>query len=142
MGEMLDDYFKISIKDGKLYSLPKIVKEIPPYLAYLPVFCVKLAAEVDYTVEQNWFQGIAEVLGDYFGKFIYYYAKEAEDEGTADIDSDDNSLTTIEFILKNTIFPRLKKGLKVRSRFGTELDKTFTTITWCENLYKVFERCN
>ena len=47
MSEMLDDYFKILIKDDCLWSMPKIVKEIPPYIDLLPVFVVKLAADVD-----------------------------------------------------------------------------------------------
>ena len=54
MKEMLEDYFKIKITDdGKLCSLPKLVKEIPPYVDLLPLFLVKLAAEVDYNTEEK-----------------------------------------------------------------------------------------
>jgi DNA mismatch repair protein MLH1 len=136
MGEMLDDYFKLTIEDGKLTSMPKIVKEIPPYIDYLPVFLVKLAADVDYVVEKNWFKQIWSLLGDYYAKFIYYYAANSENE------DEDKRLESLEFILKNMVMPRLKRGLKIRSKFGTECDGTFTTITCLENLYKVFERCN
>lgn len=140
--EMLEDYFKISLKDGKLYALPKIVKEIPPYIDYLPVFLVKLAADVDYSVEKNCFRHVAEKLAEYYAKFIYYYAVNSSEENAEDEQVDDTKLSSLEFILKNIIFPRLKKGLHVRSKFGTEGDRTFTTITCLENLYKVFERCD
>lgn len=51
--EMLEDYFRITIQDNQLVSLPKIVKEIPAYIDYLPVLMVKLAADVDYQAEKN-----------------------------------------------------------------------------------------
>ena len=136
--EMLEDYFRITIQDNQLVSLPKIVKEIPAYIDYLPVLMVKLAADVDYQAEKNWFRDISQTLASYYAKFIYYYAINADEECS----EDEGKIDNVEFILKNTIFPRLKKGLKVRSRFGTEGDTTFTTITWLENLYKVFERCS
>lgn len=136
MKEMLDDYFRLTIEDGKLTSMPKIVKEIPPYIDYLSAFLVKLAAEVDYTVEKNCFKQICCLLGDYYAKFIYYYASNSDEE------DEDKRLNNVEFILKNIVMPRLKRGLKVRSKFGTECDSTFTTITCLENLYKVFERCD
>ena len=136
--DMLYEYFRIGIEDDKLVSLPKIVKEIPPFIDYLPVFIVKLAATVDYTAESTCFRKICELLAEYFSHFIYYYALNHQEE---EHDEGSDKLNNVEFILKNILFPRLKKGLKVRSKFGTEIDKTFTTITCLENLYKVFERC-
>jgi DNA mismatch repair protein MLH1 len=51
LSDMLKDYFGITIVNNHLCSLPKIVKEIPVYIDYLPVLIVKIAALVDYTVE-------------------------------------------------------------------------------------------
>lgn len=121
--EMLEDYFKITIKDTHLHSLPKIIEEIPPYIDYLPILILKLAADVDYTSEKTCFHQISQILGDYYAKFIFYYSLDSEEE------VEEEKLSKVEFILKNNIFPRLKKGLRVRSRFGTEGDSTFTTIT-------------
>ena len=81
MKEMLDDYFKIQIKDDQLWSMPKVIKEIPPFIDLLPVFVLKLATDVDYTIEQNWFRHIAEKLGEYYAKFLhYYYTNSGEDQ--------------------------------------------------------------
>mmetsp|Transcript_17888 Transcript_17888/g.15799 ORF Transcript_17888/g.15799 Transcript_17888/m.15799 type:complete len:235 (+) Transcript_17888:119-823(+) len=123
--DMLAEYFKITIKDNKLYSLPKVVKEIPPFIDYLPILMVKLAHCVDYTQETNCFKQISEIIAEYFSKFIYYYALNNQEKVDQDCDKQNN----VEFILKNILLPRMKKGLKIRARFGTEVDKTFTTIT-------------
>ena len=136
MKDMLEDYFGIVIKENKLCSLPKIVKEIPPYIDYLPVLMVKLAAIVDYTVEINCFRTISEVLAEYYSLFIFYYALNNEEKD----EEESEKATNIEFIIQNILLPRLKKSLRVRSKFGIENDKTFTTLTCLENLYKVFER--
>jgi hypothetical protein len=42
---------------------------------------------------------------------------------------------------EHELFPELKKNLIIRRRFAEEGDMTFSMITCCENLYKVFERC-
>lgn len=140
MREMLEDYFKISItEDGFLTSLPKVINEIPPYIDLLPVLIVKLCADVDYTSEQKWFQQICEIFSQYYAKYLHYYYINNATEG--DTDSEEETMQKIEFVIKNILFLRFKKQLKVRSKFGVEGDKTFTTITTLENLYQVFERC-
>ncbi|CAI2386726.1 unnamed protein product [Moneuplotes crassus] len=134
--DMLEEYFSIVIKDNKLCSLPKIVREIPPYIDYLPVLMIKLIATIDYNEEIKCFKKICELLGDYYSRFIYYHAL-----NTDQAEEDPEKISSVEFIIRNILLPRLKKSLKVRSKFGSEGDETFTTLTCLENLYQVFERC-
>lgn len=71
--QMLDEYFGIEINKeaGQLTALPIIDEMIKPYPEELPMFILRLAADVDYSNEAKYFQQISEELS-------YYYAKMTE----------------------------------------------------------------
>ena len=82
--EMLDDYFSLKIEDGYLLSMPKINHNLPPYIEGLPMLMLRLASDVDYTLETKCFMQICELLGQYYARFIPTFFSMKDDSDIED----------------------------------------------------------
>jgi len=78
--KMLDEYFGIQVNeyDNTLEALPKIKDWAAPFHVELPLLCLRLAANVDYTSEVRCFQNIADELAHYYAQFIDFYTNGEE----------------------------------------------------------------
>lgn len=121
--EMLKEYFSITINsNGELETLPVFINGYSPLSAYLPLFFIRLASEVNFEDEKECFKNISTELAKFYSRW---------------------SLTTEEeehsHLMQNIIFPEIQKTLLPPKEFLN--DGTFLKLTSLQELYKVFERC-
>ncbi|KAG5513870.1 hypothetical protein PMAC_000492 [Pneumocystis sp. 'macacae'] len=131
--QMLYEYFSFGISsDGKIYSLPLLLKGYAPNIGKLPLFIYRLCTKVNWNKEKECFYTFLKELALFYlpdplfkkQDSIGNYEKERED-----------LIRVLEFVL----FPAFKKRL-----IGTvELleKKRIVQIATLSKLYKVFERC-
>lgn len=77
---MLEDYFgiKIEVADNTLNALPKIKDWAAPFHVELPLLCLRLASNVDYSNEIRCFDQISQELAHYYAQFIDFYTNGEE----------------------------------------------------------------
>ena len=117
---MFLEYFMIKVRDGKIYSLPNILKGYTPNVVKLPLFLIKVGSEVDFTDEKTCFDGLCKQLA------MLYTPECGDDE------------EEFQSMVKNVLFPGIK-------RYGFNapncLQDAFSELVDLPQLYKVFERC-
>jgi DNA mismatch repair protein MLH1 len=148
--DMADDEEHKSSDESKnelcLITLPIVVKGIKPFPQELPMFMLRLAAEVDYSSEQKCIQNVAQELSFYYARYIDFLSLQSQaiKYGQQDQSSEEGVCQEIDdfkFALEHEILPEMKKHFIVRKKFALFDDLTFSMVTCTENLYKVFERC-
>lgn len=121
--EILKEYFSIVIdKHGNLKTLPVLLEKYFPSEVELPMFILRLATEIDWSNEQECFDGICREIGKFYSHINPNHKS-----------YDWRHLT--ELIL----YPAIKESLLPPNHFAH--DSTILQIASLPNLYKVFERC-
>lgn len=120
--DMMDDYFSMEIDDGKLKTIPMLVRNYLPSFNKLSLFLFKLATKVNWKDEEDCLGGILKQLA-----LFYVPEVVTDDEGKAETAK----------ALEDTIFPLIKK----RFLATTDLKRDLVEIANLPGLYKVFERC-
>lgn len=115
--DMLNEYYSIKIENGKLLSIPVIIRNYLPDMTKLPQFLLRICSEVNWDDEYYCLNGISRELGNF-----YRPSKNTKRE-------------EIELIL----FRSLK--LYWRPSYAIVDNKCLLRISNLKNLYKVFERC-
>ncbi|XP_070498450.1 DNA mismatch repair protein Mlh1 isoform X2 [Chironomus tepperi] len=121
--EMLQEYFSITITDKGLQSLPIIIQDYAPVFGHLPMFIVRLAADVNFDDEKECFKNICSELATFYSKWSVKESNEKE----------------FEYLMEHVIFPKIQSHLQPPEKFVN--DETFLKLTSLQELYKVFERC-
>lgn len=118
---MIDEYFSIEIKDGKLLALPLLLNNHVPPLHRLPDFLYRLGRMVDWEEEKNCFQTLATELS-----LFYALSKEYELKKSDSLDNSMNSLVTgytkenLKWITRHVLFPAAKLMLEVPKEFAED----------------------
>jgi len=121
--EMLQEYFSITVTDKGLESLPIIIPDYAPVFGHLPMFVVRLAADVNYEDEKECFRNICSELATFYSKWSTKESNEKE----------------FDYVMEHIIFPKIRSHLQPPEKFLN--DGTFLKLTSLQELYKVFERC-
>jgi DNA mismatch repair protein MLH1 len=121
--EMLQEYFSITVTDKGLESLPIIIPDYAPVFGHLPMFIVRLAADVNYEDEKECFKNICNELATFYSKWSAQESNEKE----------------FDYLMEHIIFPKIQAHLQPPVKFLN--DGTFIKLTSLQELYKVFERC-
>ena len=147
---MLEDYFSVKFErrqvDGQsqreslwLTGLPILVEGLSPQPYALPSFLLRLATEVDWTVELPCFRGVCKELA-------YYYAEMPITKSEESSPSKDSNKTNIDLIedetksyVKHTIYPVIAHLLVPPKEFAD--NGSVVKLANLTSLYKVFERC-
>lgn len=121
--DMLNEYFSITITRDGLKQLPIIVPDYAPVFAHLPMFLIRLAADVNFDNEKECFKGVCRELATFYSKWSLKESSEKE----------------FNFLMEHIIFPKIRSSLQPTEKFTK--DGTFIKLTSLQELYKVFERC-
>eukprot|EP01134_Creolimax_fragrantissima_P000590 CFRG0590T1 len=167
---ILLEYFSIEITDeGKLSSLPLILKDYEPDFHRLPMFILRLATEVEWSSEEDCFRTLANEICIFyqFRQSLRSPARRSEpDEETLSSQhsiSDQETMLTTEapevdnttndteglsgsagtnswqWIVEHVLYPSFKRHLQPPSTFKD--DETIVLLADLPDLYRVFERC-
>lgn len=139
---MLVEYFNFDISDeGRLISLPLLMKGYTPSLAKLPRFLMRLGPCVDWMNEENCFHTFLRELASFYVPESLPAFGSVPDEGAAD-DEDDRAAIhqrrdEMTRLLEHVLFPQFKARLVATKG----LLKGVTEVANLKGLYRVFERC-
>jgi DNA mismatch repair protein MLH1 len=148
--EMLTEYFSIIIsEDGKLESIPLLIKGYTPAMSKLATFLLRLGPHVDWTSEKECFRTfLREVANFYVPECLpnkQFRSSGNEDvpvEGMSEVmTEDDQDINTrrmqITHALEDVLFPAFKNRLVATS----DLLPAVVEVANLRGLYRVFERC-
>lgn len=116
---MLDDYFSMSIKDGILYSLPRVLPGYSPSLSTLPLFLYQITHSFDWGDEDDCLEGLLNALSS-----LYSVCPEDDD--------DPNLMKRLQNEIATSILPLLKTD-EYKPSF--DLKNSFCEITY-KSIYK------
>lgn len=146
---MLQDYFSIKLERRMneqskkeslwLTGLPILLDGHSPQSYALPLFLIRLAAEVDWTAEKTCFRGICKELASFYSELP---VADTDEDLTADGPTNKN----VELIedeaksyVKHTLYPVVSHLLVPPKEFAA--NGTVIKLANLTSLYKVFERC-
>lgn len=160
--EMLEEYFTFSVsEDGKLNTIPLLLKGYMPSLAKLPRFLMRLGPYVNWDDEKECFNTFLEELAQYYVPEQLPPMAEPEETQGKDTQGTDTQASEIEKSGKEAANERLSEEIKKRRKevnwavehtlfpaFRQRLIATRTMmkggvveIANLKGLYRVFERC-
>lgn len=133
---MLEEYFSFTITANKeLASLPLVLPGHAPDITKLPLFLLRLGANVDWENEKPCFASFLRELA-------FFYSPSPSPVGGAQPGSKPASEDPTEQALRRTIehvlFPAAKQYLVAPAKL---LERDVVLATSLEALYRVFERC-
>lgn len=130
--DMLNEYFCLDITpDGKLLSIPLLIKSYVPNMGKLPSFLLSLGPSVDWTQEYGCFKGlITEVARFYTPERV-----PLNDERLGDVER--KRRKEVLNAVEGVIMPAVKKRLVP----GQEMLKEVQEVANLKGLYRIFERC-
>ena len=120
---MLKQYFSMEVtSDGKLVTLPLLLRGYIPCMDKFPMFLLRLGTEVDWFDEQNCFQTFSRELT------IFY-----------SVDAPINQAGKDDYmrLIEHVIFPSFKTHFAAPAK----LKQYVNQLANLNDLYKIFERC-
>ena len=140
-GAMLVEYFNFDIdENGRLISIPLLLKGYCPSMAKLPRFLMRLGPCVDWMNEENCFHSFLKELASFYTpEQLPPFVADQMDEGSSNDPGPEIEATREEMsrLLEHVLFPAFKARL-VATR---GLLKGVTEVANLKGLYRVFERC-
>jgi DNA mismatch repair protein MLH1 len=139
--DMLGEYFSFDLsEDGKLTSIPLLMKGYTPSMAKLPQFLLRLGPYVNWTEEKACFHTFLRELAS-------FYVPESlptpsiPGESETEIVAEDEEISArrkhIALAIENYLFPAFKARLVATKG----LLKGVVEVANLKGLYRVFERC-
>lgn len=156
--DMLSEYFCMEVsEDGKLLSMPLLVKGYMPSMAKLPQFLLRLGPHVNWNEEKDCFRTFLRELASFYVpealpvlpvKHEHDDSDAAEDDLEAEIEgamdpefSEETELTArrnhINRVLEHILFPVFKTRLVATNGLLNGVRE----VANLKGLYRVFERC-
>ena len=143
--EMLKEYFSIEIsEEGRLLTMPILLKGYMPSLTKLPRFLLRLGPFVDWRDEQNCFESFLRELASFYvpEKLPPHGKKYASAELDTDVDTQyeqmiDKRRAEMVRVLEHVLFPAFRSRIVATSA----LLKGTVEVANLKGLYRVFERC-
>ncbi|KAG0180277.1 DNA mismatch repair protein [Apophysomyces sp. BC1021] len=134
--EMLEQYYSMKIsEDGKLSSLPMLLRGYTPTVGKLPMFLLRLGTEVNWEEEKPCFEGIARELAIMFSAEPPLKISDDEEEY-------DTQHKRYLWQVQHLIFPSLKNHFVAPANLvDTNIGNCITKLASLSDLYKIFERC-
>jgi len=136
--DMLAEYFSMEVsEDGKLLSVPLLVKGYMPSMAKLPQFLLRLGPHINWTEEKDCFHTFIREIASYYVPEALPLPP-ADDQESAEEEKEISIRRRhITQALENVLFPAFKARL-VATR---GLLEGVIEIANLKGLYRVFERC-
>ncbi|KAJ5690294.1 MutL protein [Penicillium macrosclerotiorum] len=152
--EMLDEYFSIKVtEEGKLLTIPLLLKGYVPSLAKLPRFLLRLGPFVDWTGEEECFRTFLRELAAFYTpeQLPVPSSSPSRDASTGEpaghnpdpsASRDEDPLiqarrAQMSRMLEYAVFPALRARLVATSR----MLRGVVEVADLKGLYRVFERC-
>ncbi|KAL4919756.1 hypothetical protein BDW62DRAFT_216661 [Aspergillus aurantiobrunneus] len=147
--EMLSEYFSIHISDeGRLLTIPLLLKGYLPCLGKLPRFLLRLGPYVDWTDEQECFRTFLWELAAFYtpeqlprppGSEPHQQEPGNSQEPSGDSEDEPVKSRRIQMarMLEHVLFPALRSRLVATTR----LLRGVVEVADLKGLYRVFERC-
>lgn len=142
--DMLEEYFALEIsEDGKLLSIPLLIKGYSPCEAKIPNFLLRLGPHVNWTDEKACFHTFLKELANFYVPEALPQAlpvPEDEDDIVPDVPEDLEIQARRKHIhraLENVLFP----AFKARLLATRGLLQGAVEVANLKGLYRVFERC-
>jgi DNA mismatch repair protein MLH1 len=143
--EMLNEYFSMEISDeGRLMSIPLLLKGYMPSLIKLPRFLLRLGPFVDWTDEQKCFESFLRELASFYvpeklpPKDKRHGKAGSDGEGDAHYEELlEKRRADLARVLEHVLFPAFRSRLVATSA----LLKGTVEVANLKGLYRVFERC-
>jgi DNA mismatch repair protein MLH1 len=143
--EMLKEYFSIEMSDeGRLMSIPLLLKGYMPSLTKLPRFLLRLGPFVDWTDEQKCFESFLRELASFYAPEKLPPKGKKHDIAAGHGQGDAKYEEIIEKrradmvkVLEHVLFPAFRSRIVATSA----LLKGTVEVANLKGLYKVFERC-
>ncbi|GAA5876805.1 hypothetical protein JCM3774_003478 [Rhodotorula dairenensis] len=131
---MLEEYFSFTItKDKELASLPLVLPGHAPDITKLPLFLLRLGANVDWDNEKPCFASFLRELA-------HFYSPAPSPVGPAEPGraASDPAEQALRRAIEHVLFPAAKQYLVAPASL---LERDVVLATSLEALYRVFERC-
>lgn len=143
--EMMQEYFNIEIsEEGKLMSIPLLLKGYMPSMTKLPQFLVRLGPFVDWTDEQKCFENFLRELASFYvperlpSKSHRYDSQNAVVGELSDFEQMvESRRAELVKSLEHVLFPAFRSRLVATSALLKGVVETANL----KGLYRVFERC-
>lgn len=124
--DLLEDYFKIGIKENLLLHMPDILPGYSPSFTPLGLFFIRLASEVDWSCEFDCISGIIEELS-------MLYAVQVEDGANEELSP------VMKQMIENVVMPEIKTEAFMPKE-SLVSDRILTRVKSATEMYKIFER--
>jgi DNA mismatch repair protein MLH1 len=155
--EMLKEYFSLDISDeGRLLSIPLLLKGYMPSLTKLPRFLLRLGPFVDWTDEQKCFESFLRELSSFYApeklppKGKIHPSTNSSEVGTPGSSDDEDGEEDAQYeeviekrrgellrVLEHVLFPAFRSRIVATD----SLLKGTVEVANLKGLYRVFERC-
>lgn len=120
---LMREYFNLCITDeGTLEAIPVIVDDYIPSMAYLPMFILRLATEVEWDEEKECFQTFCKETARFYAKIALTKSDQE-----------------YKWEVEHAIFPAIKQYLLPPKSFAK--NGSLLQVANLPDLYRVFERC-
>ncbi|KAM5533891.1 hypothetical protein V8D89_012431 [Ganoderma adspersum] len=130
--EMLREYFSLGIsEDGLVETLPMLLRDYTPNLDKLPLFLMRLGPQVDWTAEQECFEGFLRELA------FFYVPEPLLPDANTDAEALEGEKAML-WQIQHVFFPTMSRYLVPPK---TLLDRDVVQVADLPDLYRVFERC-
>jgi len=131
--DMLAEYFSLNIsEDGRIESIPLLLKDYTPNLDKLPLFLMRLGPQVNWTSE-------TECFDTFLRELAYFYVPEPLlIESSSQPNEKSKEEKAARWQIQYALFPAVAKYLAAPR---TLLDRDVVQVANLPDLYRVFERC-
>ncbi|KZT70490.1 DNA mismatch repair protein MutL [Daedalea quercina L-15889] len=132
--EMLEEYFSLGISaDGKIETLPMLLRDYTPNLDKLPLFLMRLGPQVDWTSEQQCFESFLRELA------FFYVPEPVLPVSPEDMNDEEKAEDkAVQWQIQHVLFPASARYLSAPKSL---LDRDVVQVASLPDLYRVFERC-
>lgn len=142
---MLQEYFSLGIStDGRVETLPMLLRDYTPNLDKLPLFLMRLGPQVDWTDEQMCFDTFLRELASFYvpEPLLPGDARGAKPPADADmdvdVDADAQTEKATQWQVQHVLFPAMARYLVPPKSL---LERDVVQVADLPDLYRVFERC-
>jgi DNA mismatch repair protein MLH1 len=139
---LLDDYFSIKISQNNdepnvcIETLPMLLEDYVPDMRHLPMFILRMAVEVDWSMEKTCLKTICQELSAFYAVKISPFTDTIDLNDTMSTATGPKKPNTF-WIIEHVLYPSFRNFLLPSKKHEDSIHK----LVDLHDLYKVFERC-